>query len=143
MTIEQVAAALFFVVLAWACAAGIVLAVYLAFSVADFRLLGRAALFDSAPAMWLAPALLLLATRETTAGWLGLLLVSTAAVGLCSLRVPQRWEQPRHRAIRNPHSSAILGAFLVEIGICALYLKQPSLRPPVSPAAHPCGPFPL
>src|SRR5262245_41308277 len=72
------AGALLYVLLARASAFGMILWAFLAVSVDDFPDILHASLFASAPAMWLPPALLLLATGTDWAMAVGLLLVANS-----------------------------------------------------------------
>src|SRR5437870_3166608 len=92
--------ALFFVLFSWACATGITLASFLAVSVDDLGDLFFAAVFASAPAMWLAPALLFLSTLNPLWMAVGLLLIANTVRLLVSCRAPQRRAPVRPPVVR-------------------------------------------
>src|SRR5262249_36407690 len=82
--------ALLYVVLARASALGMVLWAFLAVSVDDFPDVLRASLFASAPAMWLPPAVLLLATTTGWAMTAGMFLIANPVRLLVGCRAPQQ-----------------------------------------------------
>jgi hypothetical protein len=87
--------AFFYVAAVWGCAFVATLFAFLAVSVDDLRDVVVAALASSACAMWLAPALLLLATRAPWPMIAGLLLVANTVRLLVAARAPRRRTRAR------------------------------------------------
>ena len=122
---DAIRTAALYVLFAWGCAMAVTLGACLAVSVAEFRTVFRAALAASAPAMWIAPAVLLLATRTAGGEALGLGLVMWATMSLCSVRAPRRWEERRPRPEPASARLTFFGAFLLQSGALGLLLGQP------------------
>jgi hypothetical protein len=85
-----VAGAILYVAAAWAIAGGVTFLAFLAVSLDDIGDVARTAIRGSAPAMWIAPALLLLASPNRWAEAAGMLLISAAACLLSAQRAPRR-----------------------------------------------------
>ena len=127
---------LLWVLAAWALAFGATLFVFMAFSVDDLGEVVVAALAASAPAMWLVPALLLLATLMPWPTIAGLLLIANSVRTLVSVRAPRRRMHARahkpvperlFRAEVSPgfvsreNTPAIAGVFMLQAGVWAAY----------------------
>ena len=136
--------ALVYVLVAWAPVFAILLLVYLSVSLDDFRVVAAAAAVNSAPAMWFAPAILLLASGTPLGTPVGLALVANAVRLLVSRRAPHgvapapgaRKRRPRAILFRYTAGGAVLsgegvspmmGAFAVQAGIAAALLGYPIL----------------
>jgi hypothetical protein len=131
------------VLLAWALAAGIILWVYAAVSLADFGDLFFAAVRAAAPAMWFPPAMLLVTAPWPGARLAGVLLVANTARLLFSRRPPGTRLRARRRATRrasvpfclysdrHPWSfwretlPPVLGALAFQAGLYALWVDHP------------------
>jgi hypothetical protein len=143
-----VAAALL-VLFFWACAFALELGVFVAVSWDDFRDLALASLRASAPAMWLAPAILLLTSSHYAAKAAGLALVAYATWSLLSRKTPQKlqpneaadWAR-HHRFFRESMTASyptfrkeslppILGALALQTGVCGIIGGRPILAAPL------------
>jgi hypothetical protein len=143
-----VAAALL-VLFFWTGAFALELGVFVAVSWDDFRDLALASLRASAPAMWLAPAILLLASSNYGAKAGGLVLVAYSTWSLLSRKTPQKL-QPNEAAEWARHSRffresmmasyptfrkeslpPILGALAMQAGACGLVAGRPLLAAPL------------
>ena len=133
-----VGAALLLVLLSWGCAFVIELTIFFAVSWDDFLDLLLSSLCASAPAMWFAPAILLLATPSRFALAMGLLLVANTMRLLVSRNVPQKLApvtlppRRRDRLFRYATSATdapfwrealppVLGALALQMGLCGIW----------------------
>ena len=138
--------ALVYVLAAWIVVAGITLWMYLAFSLEPFSDLVAASLRASAVAMWLVPAVLLMASRSRLAVSVGLALVIDSACLLASNRAPGGAKFPARRpaakgsepllfrsqpkpgvSFWRETAPMILGALVLQMGIYALAGNYPLL----------------
>ena len=137
------AEALAYVLLVWGCSCVVVLVAYLFVSLDDFRKVLAAAASGSAPAMWFAPAMLLLSGRTLASAAAGVILVAN------TVRLLMSREAPKTVALENPTASRrsaprlfrsatgpelpretlapILGGFAIQIGIVAMVAGYPIL----------------
>ncbi len=81
--------ALTYTLLLWALASGVRLLFYLAASVDDFRDIVRAAFFHSGGAMWIVPAVMLIAMRQAAPAVVGIVLLANATRSLATRFAPQ------------------------------------------------------
>ena len=117
--------ALFYVLLAWAGATGIAFAVYLAVSLADLPEVVAFSWRSAAPAMWFAPAVILMSTPVP-----GAFLVSVIMVGHATRQLISRWvtlddpaaEEPSPRRSRVP---AMMAACAAQFGLVARLWSRP------------------
>jgi hypothetical protein len=86
---------LLFVFLSWAAAAFLTLCAFLTVSVDDLGDVVWSAVRGSAPALWIAPAVLLLSSAEGAVEWIALALIAAAACLLAGQRAPRRLELDR------------------------------------------------
>jgi hypothetical protein len=130
-----VARALLFVLASWAAAALLALLAFLIVSVDDLGEVVWAAVHGSAPAMWIAPAVLLLAYPGRVAECAALALIAVAACLLAGQRVPRRLTadapavsaaQPMFRlppVRRGSLFSVVLGALALQAALALGYLE--------------------
>ena len=143
-------AAALLVLFFWTFAFALELGIFVAVSWDDFRDLVYASLRASAPAMWLAPAVLLLTDPSFVAKGAGLLLVAYSTWSLLSRRTPQKlqpdgagieWSR-RQRLFRGSMVASypwfarellppILGAVTLETGLFAMVAGRPLLAAPL------------
>src|SRR4051794_24194442 len=120
--------ALGLVLAVWIASAVLMAMMYIGTSDADAGVLVRAALRDSAGAMWLVPGVLLIRTGEPLAVGAGVLLVANSARLLASRRPPKiRSKRTRFRRMSlfrmldlSPGRASILAAIAFEAGIAAI-----------------------
>jgi hypothetical protein len=144
-----VAAALL-VLFFWAAAFALELGIFVAVSWDDFRDLAYASLRASAPAMWLAPAVLLLTDSSLVIKAGGLLLVAYTTWSLLSHSTPQKLQPEgggadggrRQRLFRDSMVASypwfarellapILGALALQTGVFAIAAARPLLAAPL------------
>jgi hypothetical protein len=119
---------LLYVLMAWLVAAGIVLLIYLAISVADFHQVLWEAVGVAVHATWLIPALLLVSTGSPLAVLAGVGLISIAVRLLLSGHIPQKGNLVRRSPqIQEGQRWGILGAGLFQLGVAALLIDKPYL----------------
>jgi hypothetical protein len=130
------------VLFSWVCAFCIRLSIFYAVSWDDFPDLLLASLRASAPAMWFAPAILLITTPSRAAMAIGLLLVANTTRLVVARAAPRKLAPTgaagsprRYRMFRYallPEVSltreilpAVLGALAMESGLCGIWLGRP------------------
>jgi hypothetical protein len=86
---------LLFVSLSWAAAAFLTLCAFLTVSVDDLGDVIWSAVHGSAPALWIAPAVLLLSFPDPAVEWIAFALIAAAACLLAAQRAPRRIEFDR------------------------------------------------
>ncbi len=114
----------------WCAAFALFLPVYLLLSVDDFRDLLFAALTASAPAMWFAPALLLLAASTTPSTAIALVLMANSTRLLVSRGVPRKLrpvEPSAPTGFQSFTKSGIFGALAFQAGMCGVWAGYPLL----------------
>jgi hypothetical protein len=120
--------ALLDVMASWLVAAGVILLIYLAVSVADFRDVFMETICLAVHATWLIPAILLISKRSPLPAAAGILLIANAVRLLFSGHIPQKGENRRPGAsLRELQPWGILGAVTLQLGISALCLDHPFL----------------
>jgi hypothetical protein len=120
--------ALMYVLVAWLVAAGIILLIYLAISVADFHQVLWEAVGVAVHATWLIPAVLLVSTGSPLAVLAGVGLISIAVRLLISGHIPQKGNLVRRSPqIQEVQRWGILGAGLFQLGVAALLIDKPYL----------------
>jgi hypothetical protein len=120
--------ALLYVLAAWLVAAGMILLIYLAISVADFHRVFWEAVGAAVHATWLIPAVLLVSTGAPLAVLAGVGLISIAIRFLISGHIPQKGNLVRRAPqIREVQKWGILGAMLFQLGVAALLVDKPYL----------------
>jgi hypothetical protein len=130
---SPVAGAILYVTAAWAIAAGVTFLAFLAVSLDDIGDVAWTAIRGSAPAMWFAPSLLLLASRNRWAETAGMALIASAACLLAAQRAPRRQvaldvsevQSTSHAMFRDPgiQQTWLQGSlFLVTLGALALQI---------------------
>jgi hypothetical protein len=137
-----VARALFYVTLAWVCGAVVTFGIYLVVSLTDLPGVTRFSLRTSAPAMWFAPAIVLLSAPFAAAFAVSIFLVANATRLLIS-----QWaaiESPIHRmepALTEPallfraalpdtallSAPVLMGSFTAQAALVAMLWRHPFL----------------
>ena len=135
-------ASLFYILLGWTLAAGLLLCVYSISSLEEIRSLLRVSLLSSAPAMWFVPAVLLICAPAPASIAIGLLLVANTVRVLVSRGLSRQVHIPsarRHRvsrqiptvqlfssvraspAFKSESATVLLGALAFQLGIAAIW----------------------
>lgn len=126
-----------YVATAWAIAAGVTFLAFLAVSLDDIGDVVRTAIRGSAPAMWFAPALLLLATPNRSAEFCAMALIAAASCLVAAQRAPRRHIMAdslepgsptlfRDLAVQQGRGSLLpvtLGALSLQVGLWCWYAE--------------------
>jgi hypothetical protein len=112
--------ALFYVLLAWVCAAGAMLWLGAALSMEDMSGLLVTAIRSSVPSMWLVPALVLLTAPVPALSAAGLILIANTTRLLISRSVPPRLAG--RMLAPAGLAPAVAGSLAFQSGMCAIWL---------------------